>query len=531
MEIETPDVAKTSTDNYCRSVSIVMDIANENYSHFERQKAFESEIPACLPERALRFIDRVEISQHTLFEMAFEPCNLALCYSKFRSVPGAIRDSVGRHLLARQFGSDLSIALASCSFAGQKCTNEHFVNFEHPQLGMCHQFLKKKFTANMTSTQLANSELSIMYFTDSTDSKGRLPFGMEKLNQVVHDSVMSSSDDSNTALNAIIVPEKKFPWASRSIAIAAAQRMDVQLRFEKYSRLSTKSSPCQKIEKLDSYRLPSWDVASSNSGGNDLKGSERQFVSDREDCINTYIVEKFIDYCKCLPSFQPIPVALVTKYKNCFDIKDISNFSRVVETCYNEQVSQIQRYQFEGSQLCQPPCRTDDYSTRFVTYSWPNLKNAQSVKLIKQLASNFGYRTSISGMRGLANIYQVLLKVQSYSESSSDNKTASDRLNFDIELEALQNRLAWLTVKAWSAKIQEISEEEAYPTKNLVADFGGILGLWCGVSILTLCELLELLLYIFRALFALKSDGTVQSEMNSYVGSTETTAVEKVDEL
>uniref|UniRef100_A0A1I8HSZ3 Amiloride-sensitive sodium channel n=1 Tax=Macrostomum lignano TaxID=282301 RepID=A0A1I8HSZ3_9PLAT len=493
MQIETPDVAKTNTDNYCRSVSVVMDIANENYSHFERQKAFESEVPACLPERALRFIDRVEISQHTLFEMAFEPCNLALCYSKFRSVPGAIRDSVGRHLLARQFGSDLSIALASCSFAGQKCTNEHFVNFEHPQLGMCHQFLKRKFTANMTSTQLANSELSIMYFTDSTDSKGRLPFGMEKLNQVVHDSVMSSSDDSNMALNAIIVPEKKFPWASRSIAIAAAQRMDVQL--------------------------------------SDLKDSERQFVSDREDCINTYIVQKFIDYCKCLPSFQPIPVALVTKYKNCFDIKDISNFSRVVETCYNEQVSEIQRYQFEGSQICQPPCRTDDYSTRFVTYSWPNLKNTQSIELIKQLASNFGYRTSISGMRGLANIYQVLLKVQSYSESSSDNKTASDRLNFDAELEALQNRLAWLTVKAWSAKIQEISEEEAYPTKNLVADFGGILGLWCGVSILTLCELLELLFYIFRALFALKSDGTVQSVMNSYIGSTETTAVEKVEEL
>uniref|UniRef100_A0A1I8HJZ9 Amiloride-sensitive sodium channel n=1 Tax=Macrostomum lignano TaxID=282301 RepID=A0A1I8HJZ9_9PLAT len=512
MQIETPDVAKTNTDNYCRSVSIVMDIANENYSHFERQKAFESEVPACLPERALRFIDRVEISQHTLFEMAFEPCNLALCYSKFRSVPGAIRDSVGRHLLARQFGSDLSIALASCSFAGQKCTNEHFVNFEHPQLGMCHQFLKQKFTANMTSTQLANSELSIMYFTDSTDSKGRLPFGMEKLNQVVHDSVMSSSDDSNTALNAIIVPEKKFPWASRSIAIVAAQRMDVQLRIERAAKAVIASSDW--AEKLTKLR------------------SERQFVSEREDCINTYIVQKFIDYCKCLPSFQPIPVALVTKYKNCFDIKDISNFSRVVETCYNEQVSQIQRYQFEGSQMCQPPCRTDDYSTRFVTYSWPNLKNAQSIELIKQLASNFGYRTSISGMRGLANIYQVLLKVQSYSESSSENKTASDRLNFDAELEALQNRLAWLTVKAWSATIQEISEEEAYPTKNLVADFGGILGLWCGVSILTLCELLELLFYIFRALFAGKFVGTtVNTEMNSYIGSTETTAVEKVEEL
>uniref|UniRef100_A0A1I8FIT3 Gag protein n=1 Tax=Macrostomum lignano TaxID=282301 RepID=A0A1I8FIT3_9PLAT len=60
--------------------------------------------------------------------------------------------------------------------------------------------------------------------------------------------------------------------------------------------------------------------------------------------------------------------------------------------------------------------------------------------------------------------------------------------------------LARLTVQAWTSSSQEITEEEAYPTKNLVADIGGRLGLWSGISNLTLCELLELLIYISRGL-------------------------------
>lgn len=36
---------------------------------------------------------------------------------------------------------------------------------------------------------------------------------------------------------------------------------------------------------------------------------------------------------------------------------------------------------------------------------------------------------------------------------------------------------------------------------NLVADIGGQLGLWIGISVLTCCELLELILLIIQSVF------------------------------
>uniref|UniRef100_A0A1I8HLI4 Dimer_Tnp_hAT domain-containing protein n=1 Tax=Macrostomum lignano TaxID=282301 RepID=A0A1I8HLI4_9PLAT len=140
-----------------------------------------------------------------------------------------------------------------------------------------------------------------------------------------------------------------------------------------------------------------------------LTATERQFnVSGREDCINSYIVQQFIENCNCLPSILPVKVDLFDQYSYCFDAKDIGNLSIDLETRYNEQVSRINQYEFEAMKRCQSPCRTDGYSVRPL----PSKK----------------------------------------------------------ELESLQNRLARLTVQAWTSSSQEITEEEAYPTKNLVAD-------------------------------------------------------------
>uniref|UniRef100_A0A1I8HQ45 Uncharacterized protein n=1 Tax=Macrostomum lignano TaxID=282301 RepID=A0A1I8HQ45_9PLAT len=202
-----------------------------------------------------------------------------------------------------------------------------------------------------------------------------------------------------------------------------------------------------------------------------LTATERQFnVSGREDCINSYIVQQFIENCNCLPSILPVKVDLFDQYSYCFDAKDIGNLSIDLEIRYNEQVSRINQYEFEAMKRCQSPCRTDGYSVRYVTYPWPNLKTARSTLLLQKLASNYGYRTSVSGLRGVANFYQAYLKSLSLTGVPFANQSAKDILGFEKELESLQNRLARLTVQAWTSEGQEITEEEAYPTKNLVAD-------------------------------------------------------------
>uniref|UniRef100_A0A1I8IDQ2 DSHCT domain-containing protein n=1 Tax=Macrostomum lignano TaxID=282301 RepID=A0A1I8IDQ2_9PLAT len=46
---------------------------------------------------------------------------------------------------------------------------------------------------------------------------------------------------------------------------------------------------------------------------------------------------------------------------------------------------------------------------------------------------------------------------------------------------------------------EEIVEEPGYTIKDLMADMGGALGLWSGVSVLTACELIELIAYLAGA--------------------------------
>ncbi|CAB4008755.1 degenerin deg-1-like [Paramuricea clavata] len=44
---------------------------------------------------------------------------------------------------------------------------------------------------------------------------------------------------------------------------------------------------------------------------------------------------------------------------------------------------------------------------------------------------------------------------------------------------------------------EKIEEQFSYGTINLLADVGGQLGLWIGISVITVCELLELIVMFF----------------------------------
>lgn len=53
-------------------------------------------------------------------------------------------------------------------------------------------------------------------------------------------------------------------------------------------------------------------------------------------------------------------------------------------------------------------------------------------------------------------------------------------------------------IKPLAASSSRISESLAYPLFNFFSDFGGILGLYLGASLLTLCELGECVTDILR---------------------------------
>uniref|UniRef100_A0A1I8FAW6 WSC domain-containing protein n=1 Tax=Macrostomum lignano TaxID=282301 RepID=A0A1I8FAW6_9PLAT len=505
-----PDRIEDTSDNFCRPASIVIDVLETDSGAFKRQIVSGS-VPVCFPAAAQLHMSSGRISLQNFFLIGVEKCNIPVCSSK-TVVRGAFTDSVGSHLLARQFSNDLSIGLADCTFRWPEVHQGALRQYRPSAAGMCHQFLKQSFIANMSSTQLAGSQLSITYFTDSTDCKGktveentRNELCISQWNEhrywfiSFQEALVITKSRRHPNPQAVIVPEDSFPWSSKGIDVASSQRMDVQLRFERYSRLSTASRPCLETTEPIVYRLPTWEKSMSNEdpkceqflftapnsllvkslGCGRLDGSRKGLEGDDSQIPGDASVaeqfQHFIENCNCLPSILPVKVDLFDQYSYCFEVKDIRNLSIDLETRYNEQVSRINQYEFEAMKRCQSPCRTDGYSVRYVTYP-----TARSIPLLEKLASNYGYPTSISELRGVANFYQVYLKSESIKRVPFANQSAKDILSFEKELESLQNRLARLTVQAWTSS--------------------SALGLWSGISILTLCELLELLIYISRGL-------------------------------
>uniref|UniRef100_A0A1I8IQF7 Amiloride-sensitive sodium channel n=1 Tax=Macrostomum lignano TaxID=282301 RepID=A0A1I8IQF7_9PLAT len=316
--------------------------------------------------------------------------------TKVPTVTAAIRDGIGSHLLALQFSSDLSFTLAECSFGGQSCTKDDFLSVSHPQLGMCHHFMKQRFTQNMSSSQLADSQLSIKYFTDSTDSNGGTIPELDKLNRIVHRSV--SNDERKIAFKAVIVPEGSYPWPSKGVDVATAQ-----------------------IEFFSNYTF-------------------------------------------------------------CFDTNDTETDTETVKaTGIMLQRAVIQRakmlqYQFEAAKKALSPCEETDYDMRLISYAWPDLSGAKSMEILKKLAHNFGLGTEYSRLRGISSIYSTYWRSLVMLESNLTESNLHDRINFENELKFLRDRLAQLTVKGLTSY--------------------GALGLWSGISVLTICELLEFFYYI-----------------------------------
>ncbi|XP_041346651.1 degenerin-like protein asic-1 [Gigantopelta aegis] len=63
-----------------------------------------------------------------------------------------------------------------------------------------------------------------------------------------------------------------------------------------------------------------------------------------------------------------------------------------------------------------------------------------------------------------------------------------------------ESRKNILSLKVYFSDLEEktIEEEEAYPFENLLSDIGGQLGLWLGISVFSVCEVVELLYLIIH---------------------------------
>ena len=95
----------------------------------------------------------------------------------------------------------------------------------------------------------------------------------------------------------------------------------------------------------------------------------------------------------------------------------------------------------------------------------------------------------------------VLMSTLNYTDIKK--KLFRDHFTWQNRHKAMQDFVK-LNMYLSDAAVQETTEQEDFPLSTLVANMGGLMGLWVGMSVLSLMEIVQLLLDVLAAFWKRK---------------------------
>ncbi|VDD90217.1 unnamed protein product [Enterobius vermicularis] len=153
-----------------------------------------------------------------------------------------------------------------------------------------------------------------------------------------------------------------------------------------------------------------------------------------EGCYRSCFQQLVLKECGCGDPRFPVP----NGYTHCRPEDDAAR------SCLEQRTSDLGGLHGSFRCRCQQPCKQSIYSVTYSPAKWPS--NSLQVPL-----------GSCTGTSSECNKH--------YRDNGAMIEVFYEQLNFEM-----------------------LTESEAYGFVNLLADFGGQLGLWCGISFLTCCE-------------------------------------------
>ncbi|XP_059164382.1 degenerin unc-8-like [Physella acuta] len=179
--------------------------------------------------------------------------------------------------------------------------------------------------------------------------------------------------------------------------------------------------------------------------------------------------QQIIDTCQCVDALHPQLII----YMNATNVQPCNNITQMVcvtqvEFAYNAS---------EDKCGCASPCSESLYEKTISPRQWPSPSFASI--LVESICQDRSPETC-SGLRNM-----------------SDNELLGEFVKLNIFFEDLN--------------YEELSEQADYTSVNLLSDIGGTIGLWIGLSVLSLFELIHLMsslvYYIMCGRWRAKEDG------------------------
>uniref|UniRef100_A0A1I8GJ89 CUB domain-containing protein n=1 Tax=Macrostomum lignano TaxID=282301 RepID=A0A1I8GJ89_9PLAT len=385
-------------------------------------------------------------------------------------------------------------ALIYCRFNGAPCSYRNFTLYKDNTLFLCFTF--QPDTRRLVRSGPSGGLSLVLY--NSADSF------LTEQEQLFHlPAFLASVHPPGTAADF----EKSAFTAPLGHITMASLWMQSSYKAGCAQPVARRSQPCVPQRHPVSYVM---DYSSP-------KPSVRQFRGNRDDCLLLARHKEFLRDCGCVADHLLIPEEVLQSglglchqlddevfFRDIFfgigdklfyTIRNISSgkYGRLDDFLFGDRREKFlasQRnihcfYRVKKRQetvgidesICLSECEQRKYSFSAVSYSWPGNRTESPSKAMRKY---------------------ILQQIRELHDRGLETPALSLALrNLNSELGT-----SYAVLQVFPAELRGVAYKEdfAYPLKNLFSDFGGILGLWSGISVITCVEFVEYIVLALRLL-------------------------------
>lgn len=401
-------------------------------------------------------------------------------FSKFNSVQKLISQSVleGKNILGLRRGFDISFLYSKLIWSSwtrnmlrliQPTSIDQFVikaSINGVNLGIdafeaisSQEYFKCFRFLNSSSLKNPSDVLSIYFYTDATQLNiEQYKSDMQKIASMVYSG--PSVVDKSSGLLLFFTEAGHYPSANaEQLTVSSGSHTKITVKMTAKLKMSLPSLPCRK------------QAAFVTLASHLINGAKRTYRLDRSLCEAYEWALEYYTQCGCVPLRYPMPAHVKFNTSRCLNIThwsvdEIANkIACISKVEFDLNIKQAIILKCEGVE----PCETLTYDVHWSNALWPteSLVTALTEKIINTTYQERKRENrSVFGWRNVLN--------------------APDKNNMT---RMIRENIAKVDIRPRSSRSSKLLESPAYPAINLFSDIGGILGLYLGISLLSLMEL------------------------------------------
>lgn len=389
------------------------------------------------------------------------------------------------------FSHQLRRLLVHCRYQGKPCGEEEFLPFIHKDYWQCFTFHPKqrRFESNQPDFGLnmilftdnlgeSSQNSSLLFY--SSDQDLRKDFTWDENAFIRINSLMRASRLDADGFRLSIHEPDSFPMPEvNGFSLAHGTLVNLKLQMTQEEYVNRESSPCHKTPKKVQYQC------GFTSSDRRAQPEYRPYNTSVEECIGNFRQRHYEEKCSCSTQDEP---RRSTNLPWCYSLLYNGTGTSMLEPevvnatvrrilCHDHAIS---AYETEGDHMAsclkEKQCQVQQHFVELTSVSWP--ASQDMVSFLNDLVIP-KFRKDIVDVKHNVSLLQLLVN--------------GDESNWSVERSKIRENFVKVVIHPVSIRANIHMEQVSYSFTEALSEIGGIAGLWVGLSILTIFEVIEFL--------------------------------------